>query len=240
MPPEQFGGRTVPASDLYSLGATLICVLTGTHPADLPQLDGCIQFIQQVNISRSFALWLERTIQPSLERRFTSASQALQILKNPPPLLENRLVVTKPRGSKVVLHKDTDSLEIVIPPAGFTLEMLALLGFAIAWNSFIFFWTGAVIFAPFPINVPFVLFSLPFWIAGIGMVRDIIWGLFRQTQLRIDRQQMCLTHKIFGFKYNSIRPAPREDITKLEYTKKSFEFDFLPDLKVRGFLRLTY
>ncbi|HBE34384.1 MAG TPA: serine/threonine protein kinase, partial [Cyanobacteria bacterium UBA11368] len=24
MPPEQFGGRAVPASDLYSLGATLI------------------------------------------------------------------------------------------------------------------------------------------------------------------------------------------------------------------------
>ncbi|HEY9664171.1 MAG TPA: serine/threonine-protein kinase, partial [Allocoleopsis sp.] len=37
MPPEQFGGRTVPASDLYSLGATLIYLTTSTHPADLPQ-----------------------------------------------------------------------------------------------------------------------------------------------------------------------------------------------------------
>jgi serine/threonine protein kinase len=31
MPLEQFGGRTVPASDLYSLGATLIHLLTGQH-----------------------------------------------------------------------------------------------------------------------------------------------------------------------------------------------------------------
>lgn len=79
-------------------------------------------------------------------------------------------------------------LEIVIPPAGFRLEMLGLLGFAIAWNSFIFFWTGAVMLAPFPANVPFVLFSLPFWIAGVGMVRDIIWRLFGQIQLSLNRQ----------------------------------------------------
>lgn len=220
MPPEQFGGRTVPSSDLYSLGATLICVLTGTHPADLPQLDGRIQFIQQVSVSSSFARWLDQTIQPSLDRRFTSASQALQILKNPPPTVENRLVVTKPRGSKVVLNKDINSIEIAIPPVGFRLEMWGLLGFAIAWNSFIFFWTSFAILAPFPINVPFVLFSLPFWIAGIGMIREFMWGVFGQIQLRINRQQIYAIHKMFGFKYNSIRATPTEDITKLEYTKK--------------------
>jgi serine/threonine protein kinase len=33
MPPEQFGGRTVAASDLYSLGATLIYLMTGKSPS---------------------------------------------------------------------------------------------------------------------------------------------------------------------------------------------------------------
>ena len=54
MPPEQFGGRTVPASDLYSLGATLIYLVTGTHPADLPQKDFRIQFEHLTKLSPSF------------------------------------------------------------------------------------------------------------------------------------------------------------------------------------------
>ena len=44
MPLEQFGDRSVPASDIYSLGATLIYLVAGSHPADLPLRDGRIQF----------------------------------------------------------------------------------------------------------------------------------------------------------------------------------------------------
>ena len=36
VPMEQFAGRTEKASDLYALGATLIHLITGTNPADLP------------------------------------------------------------------------------------------------------------------------------------------------------------------------------------------------------------
>ncbi len=36
MPPEQFMGQAVPASDLYGLGATLLYVLTGREPSDFP------------------------------------------------------------------------------------------------------------------------------------------------------------------------------------------------------------
>jgi serine/threonine protein kinase len=44
MPQEQFGGITVPASDLYSLGATLIYLVNDSHPADLPEKDFRIKF----------------------------------------------------------------------------------------------------------------------------------------------------------------------------------------------------
>ena len=44
MAPEQFGGRSVPASDLYGLGATLIYLVTGLHPTELSHQDLKIQF----------------------------------------------------------------------------------------------------------------------------------------------------------------------------------------------------
>ncbi|AFY53386.1 protein kinase family protein [Rivularia sp. PCC 7116] len=83
MPLEQFGDRTVPASDIYSLGATLIYLLTGTHPADLPHKNGCIQFEDITSVSPEFTQWLKAVTEPTLETRIKSASQALAELQQP-------------------------------------------------------------------------------------------------------------------------------------------------------------
>ena len=53
MPFEQFGDRCVPASDLYSLGATLIYLATGYPPDQLPQKEGRLLFKNKVNLSDS-------------------------------------------------------------------------------------------------------------------------------------------------------------------------------------------
>ena len=82
MPPEQFGGRATPASDLYSLGATLICLATGRHPADLPQTNLQIQFKSSAALDESVADWLEWLTEPALDRRSPSAQEALQVLQN--------------------------------------------------------------------------------------------------------------------------------------------------------------
>lgn len=81
MPPEQFGGRATPASDLYSLGATLIYLVTGEHPADLPQINLQIQFEQAAELSDAFKDWLQWMTEPSLEQRLTSAREALDALQ---------------------------------------------------------------------------------------------------------------------------------------------------------------
>ncbi len=80
-PMEQFGGRAVPASDLYSLGATLIHLLTGTAPADLPSRNLRIQFEQQVSISPPTISWIQKLTEPAPEERFSSAKSALKALK---------------------------------------------------------------------------------------------------------------------------------------------------------------
>ncbi|WP_341528713.1 serine/threonine-protein kinase [Nostoc sp. UHCC 0302] len=81
-PMEQFGGRAVAASDLYALGATLIHLLTGVCPADLPQQDLRLQFTNRVNLSPSFVSWLEKLTEPAPEQRFTNARQALNALQS--------------------------------------------------------------------------------------------------------------------------------------------------------------
>ncbi|MEG3966047.1 serine/threonine-protein kinase [Microcoleus sp. T2B6] len=83
MPPEQFGGRAVPASELYGLGATLIALITKQHPADLPQKDLQIEFEQFTQLTPAFTNWLEWMTHPSLERRPASVQIAKEVLEKP-------------------------------------------------------------------------------------------------------------------------------------------------------------
>ncbi len=217
MPPEQFGDRTVPASDLYSLGATLITLVTGTHPAELPQKDGRIQFEQQANISPEFSSWLRWMTEPSLDRRLGSAKKALQALEQPPAENSAPLVVKKPFGSKISLIKDQDFLEILMPRKGFSAEIVGLTLFAIAWNSFIVMWTGVAVFSvPFGVNIFFALFSLPFWGAGASMIWQILYTLFGRVRLRLDHQQIWQSYEILGFKYKRPHRSLTQDISRLQ------------------------
>jgi len=130
MSPEHFGGEIVPSSDLYSLGATLVYLVTGMHPANLPQKNGRVQFEQLVNCPEDFANWLKRMVEPVEELRFSSAKAASQALKQHSfsfnylikKNVSNRLKpiksAKKPFGSKISLHKSNNKFEIIIPSAG--------------------------------------------------------------------------------------------------------------------------
>jgi serine/threonine protein kinase len=86
MPPEQFGGRAYPTSDFYSLGATLIYLATGKHPADIPQgKDLRLNFEPLANLSLEMTEWIREMIHPLADERPNSARSAVKYLSNPLP-----------------------------------------------------------------------------------------------------------------------------------------------------------
>lgn len=129
-PMEQFGGKAVPASDLYALGATLIHLLTRTTPGELPTKDLHLQFQDKVTIDSNFSKWLDKIIYPAVEKRFKTAQEALDYLQgkkgffdynNPSPEFQtrnisNHQILVKPLNSRVEIERHPNIIEITIAP----------------------------------------------------------------------------------------------------------------------------
>ena len=81
MAPEQSTGNTPPASDLYSTGLTLIHLLSGIHPSELPHLNLEVQFADKINTSAAMIRWLERMSAARLSQRFSNTAAALEALE---------------------------------------------------------------------------------------------------------------------------------------------------------------
>jgi serine/threonine protein kinase len=86
MPPEQlFNRQLTEASDLYGLGAALICSLTGTHSGEIGNLiddSYRIHFQHLVPpLQRGWMNWLEKMVEPKPHQRYPNAAAALLALK---------------------------------------------------------------------------------------------------------------------------------------------------------------
>ncbi|MFB2935920.1 serine/threonine protein kinase [Aerosakkonemataceae cyanobacterium BLCC-F154] len=127
-PLEQFWGKAFPASDLYALGATLVHLLTGIAPANLPQSNLRIQFRDKVSIDRQFLDWIEMLIEPDLDRRFSSAVQALKAFNRSDFLPK----FTCPDRSNIKIKKTADKLVLQVPKC-----RLSLLNILTATTAFI-------------------------------------------------------------------------------------------------------
>ncbi len=214
MPPEQVGGQATFASDLYSLGATLIYLVTGHHLGDLPHRTNGgsrAQFAcSPARLSRSFQQWLNWLIEPYVGDRPASAKQALAALNYLPlamlkrriqqptpmrmlpiPISNGNREQYQPFFTQIKSVKKPRSLELVVPPVGIkpaqakrALPPLLMGATLLAVALYLF---SLLHFSPTMLNSPQGIFSgvASLFAASLGTLGCFYSFCFLKTGLRL-------------------------------------------------------
>ena len=83
MPPEQLVGRPCPASDIYSLGATIVYMLCGVEPADMRVADFRLIIDPHLeNVPRPIVSVLHQMLDPKPETRLCNYKKLKEIFHN--------------------------------------------------------------------------------------------------------------------------------------------------------------
>ncbi|MGB3402110.1 MAG: serine/threonine-protein kinase [Microcoleaceae cyanobacterium] len=224
MPPEQFGGRTVPASDLYSLGATLIYLVTGRHPAELSQDNLHIQFESAVNLNPALSDWLKWMTEPSLNRRLTSAEEAIKALKHPRKSTKITEFKSKVFGSKIKVIKNKETIEILIPPGRFRIKTITRvfdqnMG-AMLWISL------AIVFPLFVTAIQFGYIVHGIFLGLLGLLIIYFSGIpalfIRSVRVHLKPDKMYFTYEWLGYKRHC-NPILKKNISQFVYQPGYFK-----------------
>jgi serine/threonine protein kinase len=203
MAPEQFAGQALPASDLYGLGATLVHILSHRAPSELPQRELRLDFRPFVQVSPAFARFLERLLEPAPERRFASAKAALEALDKPDVPAPKRQALSP----RVRIDTTDDRMVVSLEDGKGGQANIIRVGFSFVWLIAVGFWTTTAISMEAPIFFP--LFSIPFWLVGLGM----LWGGLRRLSVRtrIELSRSGLVHERLRFGLRTSRKTTALD-----------------------------
>ncbi len=218
-PLEQFGGRATPASDLYALGATLVNLVTGIAPADLPQFDSKMQFANLVLLNPGFVRWLQKMTEPNLEYRFESASAALAALEI------NQEAITTTSADKdipqtpILVSKSPDKLVVHIPGKK---NILGLIIGGVGLTLWVSFWLPVLIMNLLPFN-PRVIWIFTWLI--LGFLFTAWWTLPSNVEsyICLDNRNFEIKWKLFGLTLRTQR-GNVSDIDKV-YSSKTGNSD---------------
>jgi serine/threonine protein kinase len=212
MPPEQFGGQTTPASDLYALGATMICLATGQHPSRLPHRNLQIIFADLVKLTPRLVDWLKWMTAMSKDSRLKSAPAALAALEGSSEIGRGSSIsVSKPLGSKVAIEKTKEVLKITIPPRGLQSDSIGSIFGVIIWHLVML-----------PLGYALMLWSSASWymipsiiIGSCFILQDILSRLGQKQILQINEDEISLFSEFCGFRCSSF-VTDRRYISKVE------------------------
>ena len=200
VPLEQFQGNATERSDLYAAGATILYLLSHTNPADLPTRELRIDFRSAVTLSEPLAWVLDRLLEPDEARRTITAVEAIDVLQSGAIPRVETVSDEPPYGSRIRVRRDGEKLELTIPERGSSPVGISILGFSGFWLLFVAFWTGMSVAMGAPILFP--IFSIPFWLVGIGLARRGLRTLFGSTSILVSPEGLELARRIL------LRPRP--------------------------------
>ncbi|BAZ41542.1 serine/threonine protein kinase [Calothrix sp. NIES-4101] len=217
-PLEQFGGRATPASDLYALGATLVNLVTGIAPADLPQLDSKMQFSHLAQLNPGFVRWLQKMTEPNLEYRFQNASAALEALEINQSAVSTTGVSQDIPHTPILVSKSANKLVVHIP--GNKNKFGLVIG-GVGLTLWVLFWLP-ILTMNFPFN-PRVIWIL-IWLI-LGFVFTAWWTLpsHVESYICLDNRAFEIKWKLFGFTVKTQR-GNVSDIDKV-YSSKTGNSD---------------
>jgi serine/threonine protein kinase len=201
-PMEQYGGRSVPASDLYGLGATAIHLLTGISPAELPQDDDLnIQFRDRSGASPQLIDWVQKMTAPSVKRRFASAKEALEALYQDPeqitkPKANSRQIkIPQPFNSRVEIWRFPTKLVVTIPSSLFGGKIVSVLLASLALF-------GMLPLAFFMANANFVtaimIFMIVIYLAYFQVIKSFTTIFF---SVDLSERTCRLSKRTFGWQH---------------------------------------
>ncbi|MGD2182460.1 serine/threonine protein kinase [Lusitaniella coriacea] len=248
MAPEQFRGHADLSTDLYGLGTTLLFLLTGKSPAELPRKQLKIQFRSHINADKAFGDWLERMLEPASEERFSSAKEALAVLRGEQPLPPKIKPAQKPRiPSKspisIDLNEEKGELKIEIPPIGLRSDRaqnFAILTFI--WSGVLVLMAWAIVTLSLVLSPANYLWFGLFVAIGLWMLRAFLYSDFSRTRIEADAQTFQLQQWLWGMRHQKIRfntkditeaqlsllflPFPKEPLTVCEVRTRSRKVRF--------------
>lgn len=216
MAPEQFVGKAGQATDLYGVGATLLHLLAGCSPAEIPQRELRLQFADYVHCSRQLFIWLEKMLAPQPEQRFGSVSEALDMLlklDNLPGLALDPARQQQLQTSGVFeINESTEGLKIKLKPMYYDYKKLLplLVGLNILGIPSLFF---------LPVLGPALFLTPP--------VLSVLLSNYVKQEGRCYELQIELDQSMFRYAYVCTKDHGSEVIETLEYPTASIRRLFL-------------
>lgn len=140
----------------------------------------------------------------------------------------------RPFNARAVVERTPEQLLVHVRAEGMRASTVVLLLFACVWLAFITFWTAGALgmfgmFAaggkqPRAENWLFAAFSIPFWLAGFGMLAGVAWKAWATRAVRITRGEM--TTQMRCVVWSRVRSIPFQDVQHAR--------PYVPELRTEG------